>query len=112
MSFPVYILDDETILFTKEDKNHVEFWEATVAKEIAKRLGVHIGEVINIPYCQRRGRVVGENFYCGEELSKVQLNRIAKAIGQEIRLVYDEHECTLEYDRTMYIGLFRNPNRR
>ena len=32
MSFPVYILDDETILFTKEDKNHVEFWEATVAR--------------------------------------------------------------------------------
>ena len=28
--FPIYILDTGDILYTMEDKNHVEYWEATV----------------------------------------------------------------------------------
>lgn len=35
MGYPVYILDDDTILFTKEDLDHIEFWEQQVAAKLA-----------------------------------------------------------------------------
>jgi prepilin-type N-terminal cleavage/methylation domain-containing protein len=112
MSFPIYILDDDTVLFTKQDKTHPEFWEETVAPQIAKKFKIPLSELVNLPYCQRRGRVVGENFYCGEELDKALVLKIGRVISQKIRLIFDDHECTLDHDRSMFNSLFRNPNRR
>ena len=112
MSFPIYILDDNEILFTKQDKTHPEFWEETVAPHVAKKMNIPLREIINLPYCQRRGRIVGERFYCGEVLDKAMINKISKLVGEEISFVFDEHESTLEHDRVMFMANFRNPDRR
>jgi len=67
--FPVYLLDDGSVFFAREDLGHTEFWERDVALEASRRLGVPLDGIMNLPYCQRRGRVVGGVLYCGEVLS-------------------------------------------
>lgn len=96
--FPIYILDDDTILYEVSSKTHPEFWEATVAQAMATKFGLAKSDIINLPYCQRRGRVVGNTFYCGEKISKKLLIRISKAVGVKLVARYDEHEsrCSLE----------------
>ena len=93
--FPVYILDDDTILFPAKNMDHVKFWEKEVCNIVYDKFGV---KVKNSPYCQRRGRVVGEIFYCGEELDKLLLDKLKRQTGIDLRLVFDEHESRLDYD--------------
>lgn len=99
MGYPVYILDDDTILFTKEDLDHTEFWEQEVAPKLATKLSISVPRLLNLPYCQRRGRVVGEHFYCGEKITDELMAKIRETLGEEdLRLIYDDHEKRLKYD--------------
>lgn len=106
--FPVYILDDGAVLFVFEGMGHCEFWEREVAPEVARRFGVPLGGILNLPYCQRRGRVVGGLFYCGEKLSRLELRSVEKAVGMRLRLVYDDHEtrCVISVGQ---FRAFQNP---
>jgi len=106
--FPVYILDDGAVLFVRGDIGHCEFWENVVAAEVGRRFSVPLHAIINLPYCQRRGRVVGNVFYCGEELSRVELRSVERTLGMRLRLVYDDHEtrCPLSVGR---FRAFQNP---
>lgn len=101
--FPVYILDDGAVFFVREDMGHCEFWEREVAREVGRRFSVPLQAIIDLPYCQRRGRVVGDVFYCGEELSRIELRAVERALDMRLRLVYDDHEtrCPLS------VGQFR-----
>lgn len=96
--FPVYILDDNSILYEVSSKTHPEFWEATVAQVVSDKFHVSKSAIANLPYCQRRGRVVGSTFYCGEKIGKKLFNKISKAVGIRFTLRFDEHEtrCPLE----------------
>ena len=38
--FPIYILDDDTVLYVKEDVNHVDYWYDTVSKIVADKHGI------------------------------------------------------------------------
>jgi hypothetical protein len=105
--FPVYILDDDTILFPNKNMNHVAFWEKEVCLLVADKFGISAKSIKNLPYCQRRGRVVGERFYCGEELKKTVFNKIKKQTGIELSLVPDEHEARLEYDLEKFKSLIK-----
>lgn len=96
--FPIYILDDDTILYTKKDLNHVDYWDKIVSKTVAEKYGILQKKLVNLPYCQRRARVVGNNFYCGEKIKKDLFKLIEKKIGRRLKYVYDEHETRCEYN--------------
>ena len=108
--FPVYILDTGDILYTIEDKNHVDYWEETVHQIVAAKLKVPRSEIRNMPYCQKRARVVGNILYCGDKLSKATLRKINKLLGCELILKFDDHEVCCDVSRRYLKGL-RSPNR-
>jgi hypothetical protein len=90
--FPLYILDDDTLVIIVADVSHSELWESTVAAIVADEHGVPVSAIMNLPYCQRRARVVGNRLYCGEQVSQSLLKRIEIATKKKLQLVYDEHE--------------------
>lgn len=98
MSFPIYILDDDSVFFGEEDMDHVLFWENTVAKEVSAKYKISLSFLLNIPYCQRRARIVGNKLYCGEKLSKKVLKNIEKILSLQLEYIFDEHETRLEID--------------
>jgi hypothetical protein len=61
------------------------------------RIPVH--RLLNIPYCQRRARIVGNILFCGEELSLDLVNKIKTVLNKKVlKVVYDQHETVLKYD--------------
>ena len=108
ISYPIYILDDDTIVFTKEDLNHVDFWNQKVAKKVSEMYKIPVHRLLNIPYCQRRARVVGNNLFCGEELSLDLVNKIKTVLNKEVlKVVYDQHETVLAYD-VLILNIFKS----
>jgi hypothetical protein len=106
MSYPIYILDDDSILFIKKDLNHVDFWNSHVAKIVAKLYHLPISKLINIPYCQRRARVVGKKLFCGEKINDQLLQKIKNVLNKpNLVIVYDQHETTLPYDKMILNSL-------
>ncbi len=104
-SYPIYILDlgleDYQIIFPegKVDIDHSQFWETIVARLVARHLRLPVEDVINLPYCQRRARILPPNVYYGEKPTKKLLKSIERAVGEKgLRFVYDDHEKRLEYD--------------
>src|SRR5262249_37786613 len=81
-SYPIYILDlgskDYTIVFPegKVDLDHSAFWEATVARLVARHFHLPLEEVANLVYCQRRARINGKIVYYGERTTKRLLKLI------------------------------------
>ena len=90
--FPLYILDDDTLVVVVSDMSHCDFWESTVAAIVAERHGLRLSAILNLPYCQRRARIIGNRLYCGEEVSPALLRSIEAATGRMLNLIYDEHE--------------------
>jgi len=90
--FPLYILDDDTLVIVIADMSHGDFWETSVAAFVVSEFAVPLSAILNLPYCQRRARIVGDKLYCGEHVSPTMLKSIETATGRELRLVYDEHE--------------------
>ena len=98
-SYPIYILDDDSIVFTKKDINHVDFWNEQVAKKVSEMYNIPVHRLLNIPYCQRRARIVGNNLFCGEKLSVDLVNKIKTVLNKKVlKVVYDQHETILPYD--------------
>jgi hypothetical protein len=105
MSYPIYILDlggaEFSIVFPagKADLNHSDYWEATVARIVARHFCVPPDELANLCYCQRRARINDGIVYYGERQSKKLLRQIERAVGETaLRFVFDEHETRLEFD--------------
>ena len=111
MTYPVYLLDlggDATIVFPegKADLDHCDFWEATVARIVARHFCLPVDELANLPYCQRRARISGNVVYYGERPVRKLLRQIQKAVGTTgLRFAHDEHEKRLEYDVLQLAGL-------
>ncbi len=111
MPYPIYLLDlggDATILFPegKADLDHCDFWEATVARIVARHFRLPLEELLNLPYCQRRARICGKVVYYGERTSQKLLRQIEKAVGETgLRFVHDDHEVRLEFDVLEYKAL-------
>ncbi len=71
-SFPVYLLqlDDKiNVVFPddRQDIGHTEFWEATVSHVVAQFFKLPQAKLRDLPYSQRRARIVGATVYYGEE---------------------------------------------
>lgn len=96
--FPVYILDDDTIVYTERGIDHSKYWTQTVSKIVAEKHGITKKKLNNLPYCQKRARVVGGILYCGEKISKKLHTKISKALKRKLRVVYDEHETRCSFE--------------
>lgn len=107
-TFPIYILDDNTIIHVKRDIDHVDYWYRTVARIVAEKRGIPRRKLINLPYCQRRARVVGNRLYCGEKISKKLHRQIEKTLNMRLKPVYDEHETRCPFNVAEFKGLYSN----
>lgn len=108
--FPVYILDDDSILFIKKDMSHSKFWEKIVSKVVAEKYSTPTSDIINMPYSQRRARIVDNKLYCGEKLSKKLIAKIEKEVNIKLIYIFDEHEtrCKISVSE---LNLLRSPYR-
>ena len=114
MSYPIYILDlggeefSIVIPENKEDINHSDFWEATVARIVARHFRLPLEELVNLCYCQLRARINDGIVYYGEKQTKRLLRQIERAVGETgLRFVHDEHEARLEFDVLEFTAMLR-----
>lgn len=106
--FPIYILDDDSIFFLKKDIGHTKYWQKQVASIVAKKFAVPLSEILNLPYCQRRARIVDNNLYCGERLTKKTIRKIENAVGFKLKYCHDDHEKRCEISLGQFKAL-RSP---
>jgi hypothetical protein len=103
-TFPIYLLElgDGFVVCYPEDLtdiDHSEFWETTASRLVAEHFGIPQRLLANLPYCQRRARVVGKKVFYGEKPEAKLLHLIRKALGnKDLLFVHDDHEKRLEYD--------------
>ena len=97
-TYPVYLLelgDTTQVVFPegKQDIGHMDYWESVVSHLVAKNYHIPQTKLANLPYCQRRARVVGDSCLYGEKADPTLLNQIRQAVGQDnLVFVYDDHE--------------------
>ncbi len=103
--FPIYILDDDSIEYLQEDCDHSRFWSETVSKKVSQNTGIPLRILIDMPYCQRRARVVGSRLYYGEKMSAFLFNKIKNILKMDLVLVHDEHEARCEISLMQFNGM-------
>ena len=103
-SFPTYLLDLDDgikIVFPENrlDIGHTDYWEQTVSHIIAQQYGIPQKMLANLPYSQRRARIVGNALFYGEKDGAAVLPLVRQAVGnEELLLSFDEHERRLRED--------------
>lgn len=100
-SFPLYLLriPEWKIVFSNKDIGHSEFWEKIVSHIVAEHFHVPQKTIVNLPYCQRRARIVGSKVYYGGKLDPELLKLICQVIGNpSLVFCYDYHEKRLKED--------------
>ena len=103
-SYPIYLLEvgeKIRVLFPggKQDIGHADFWEQTAALLVAEHYKLPQRKLANLPYCQRRGRIVGSTLFYGEKDGSEMLPLVRQAVGnEELVLCFDEHERRLRED--------------
>jgi hypothetical protein len=104
MRYPLYLLrrgKGWQVVFPedKADIGHADFWENTVSVLVGARCNIPQVELANLPYCQRRARIVGDVVYYGGRPEPDLLEAIRKATGNaKLAFCYDEHERRLKED--------------
>jgi hypothetical protein len=104
MDFPVYLLrlgEKWQVVVPNElvDLGHTDFWEQTVSHVVADYYKIPQAKLANLPYCQRRARVVGDKIYFGGRPEPELLHAIrAKTGNLKLDFIFDEHEKRLRED--------------
>jgi hypothetical protein len=114
--FPIYILHlgpKIQIVFpeNRENIDHPDFWEQTVCCLVARHFGIPPRRLANLPYCQRRARIVGNKVHYGEthDPDLLRLNR--ERLGNpHLVFCYDDHEKRLREDVRRFKRLPRRPS--
>lgn len=108
-SYPLYLLrfeDKWHIVFPegKEDLGHSDFWEQTVSFLVAEHYKIPQKRLENLPYSQRRARVVEpDKVYYGGEPDPDLLKAIRKAVGnKKLEFRHDDHERRLREDVSQF----------
>ncbi len=104
MTFPIYILKLEKfhVIFPQGKRNlsHPEFWENTVHKIVSAYFKIPAKKLFNLPYSQRRARIVNSKIYYGEkDCNEELLQLIRQTLNDDtLYFVYDDHEKRLKED--------------
>ena len=112
-SFPIYILHlDPNIQITfpddRRDLDHPDYWEQTVCFLVARHFGIPSRKLANLPYCQRRARIVGNKVLYGEKRDPELSRLICEVLGNsELLFCYDDHEKRLRGDVRQFRKLVR-----
>jgi hypothetical protein len=113
-TYPIYLLNlggKLTVVLPepRTDVGHTEFWESTVSQIVADHYGIPRQLLLNLPYCQRRARIVGNVVYYGGKPNPKLLRLIRKAIGnRKLVFRYDDHERRLRHDVIRFHKLVRH----
>ena len=90
-----------------DPKDHVEFWESIVSRQVAESYGIGAAALENLPYAFPRGRVVrkekGWAVYWGGDFTDFVAKReieCAFKLRGPVAWVRDDHEQCLEPDVT------------
>lgn len=116
-SFPLYLLRfgrrwQVVSPENNEDIGHTEFWECTVSHLVAAYYRVPHRRLANLPYCQRRARVVGDRVYYGGRPDPDLLSAIRSVVGNgQLVFVYDGHERRLREDVRLFRSLVSRQRR-
>jgi len=117
-TFPVYFLqlgDDLHVIVPedRQDLGHTEFWEQTASHLVAQHYGIPQEPLANLPYCQRRGRVVGNTLYVGTRRPDPKLVKaVREAMGNDpLTFAHDAHERRLREDVRQFRRLVRRASR-
>jgi hypothetical protein len=112
-SFPIYILDlsgTDHVVHPDgfDDIPHSEFWKSIVAKRVARHFGLPVKWLLNLPYSQRRARIVVRNYEAvanyGERQTKKLLRLISESVGlPHLKWRHDVHERRLDFDMTEFL---------
>ena len=103
-TFPIYLLElgDGLVVCYPDDLadiDHSTFWEITASRLVAEHYKIPQRLLVNLPYCQRRARVVGNRVFYGGKPDAKLLRLIRKALGNsKLVFVHDDHEKRLQYD--------------
>jgi hypothetical protein len=112
-NYPLYLLNLSgtiQVVFPegKEDIGHMDYWENVVSHLVAKHFHIPQAKLANLPYCQRRARVVGDRSLYGGKADPTLLNQIRQAVGQDnLVFVYDDHEKRLKAEVLEFRKLVR-----
>jgi hypothetical protein len=112
-SYPIYILRlgaTIRIVFPegRQDLDHPDFWEQTVSFLVARYYEIPPRKLVNLPYCQRRARVVGDKVYYGETPDPQLLRLIRETIGNPKAVFwYDDHETRIKEEVRELLRLLR-----
>lgn len=111
-SFPLYLLKlgDWQVVFPDDraDIGHTDFWEQTVSQIVARHYHIPQRRLANLPYCQRRARVVGSTVYYGGKHDAALLKVIRKTLGDaSLIFAHDDHERRLREDVLEFRRLVR-----
>lgn len=114
-SFPIYILDLSGTDYVVHpggfgDIPHSDFWKSIVAKIVARHFGLPAKWLLNLPYSQRRARIVVRDSEAvanyGERQTKKMLRLISESVGRpHLKWRHDEHERRLDFDMTEFVRL-------
>jgi hypothetical protein len=113
MDYPVYLLrlnDKWRVVFPegKADIGHTDFWEKTVSRTVADFYKIPRALLVNLPYSQRRARIVGDALYYGGRPDPDLLAAICTATGnRKLVFCFDEHERRLKEDVLTFRKLVR-----
>jgi hypothetical protein len=112
-TFPLYLLrfGQHWQIVVPEDKadiDHTDFWEQSVCRIVAHNCRIPAAKLTNLPYCQRRARVVGNKVYFGGKPNADLLQLIREAVGNDqLVFAYDNHEKRLREDVLEFCRLVR-----
>ena len=117
-SYPLYFLQLDGVLRIvfpedKPDINHSDYWEQTVSYLVAQHYCIPQRKLANLPYCQRRARVVGNKVYMGTHHPDPKLLIVLREVlgEDDLTFAYDYHEKRLREDVRQFKQLIRNRSR-
>lgn len=106
--FPLYILPTDVswqVLISpgNRDMAHPDLWRLIGARVLARRLGIDVRLLLELPYACHRTRVVGATVYWGGDLDAAQRQAVTTALSAigllRLRWIVDHHEVRLDHDR-------------
>jgi hypothetical protein len=116
-TFPIYLLrlgDEWKIIFpaAKADIGHTDLWEQTGSRVVSEHYRIPQTELLNLPYCQRHARIVGNKVYYGESQDAGVLQLIRSVLdNDDLEFCHDEHERRLREDVREFRKLLRRYRR-
>ena len=115
-SFPIYLLklgDETRVVFPddRSDLGHTDFWEETISHLVAAFFHLPQAKLRDLPYCQRRARIVEAKVYYGETPDPILLKFIRQALANDnLDFYHDDHEKRLREDVRQFRKLLRRYN--